>query len=129
MTITGTHADDSKATLDVYLADYRSSNADHYYIDKWQWVDLTPLGEVKSITFEISSNHANDWGMTTPGYFCMDNFGGTPDESASIRHTNGSTNVVEVARYTLDGQRIDTPTRGVNIIRMSDGTTRKEVVK
>ena len=35
----------------------------------------------------------------------------------------------ETARYTLDGKRTSQPRRGVNIIRMSDGTTRKVVVK
>lgn len=34
-----------------------------------------------------------------------------------------------VARYDLNGRRIAKPVRGVNILRMSDGTTRKVVVK
>lgn len=37
--------------------------------------------------------------------------------------------VHEVARYNLNGQPIDTPERGINIIRYSDGSTRKVVVK
>lgn len=35
----------------------------------------------------------------------------------------------EVARYTLDGQQINAPQKGVNIVKMSDGTTRKVIVK
>ncbi len=31
--------------------------------------------------------------------------------------------------YTLDGKRISEPQKGVNIVRMNDGTTRKVVVK
>ena len=31
--------------------------------------------------------------------------------------------------YTLDGKRLDAPQKGVNIIRMSDGTTRKVIVR
>lgn len=130
LTITAIKADDSSATLDVFLADYRSSNAaDHYYINKWQWVDLTSFGEVKSLSFEVTSNHANDWGMTTPGYFCMDNFGGTPDESAGVARTHLRGTSTELSRHTLGGQRISTPQRGINIVRMSDGTTRKVLVK
>ena len=34
-----------------------------------------------------------------------------------------------VARYNMKGERIDTPQEGVNILRMSDGTTRKVWVK
>ena len=37
--------------------------------------------------------------------------------------------VFEVARYDMQGRRITAPQRGINIIRMSDGTTRKVVVK
>ena len=35
----------------------------------------------------------------------------------------------DVEWYTIDGKRIDKPTRGVNIIKMSDGTTRKVIIK
>ncbi len=129
LTITGNHADDSQSTLEVYLADYRSENeGNHYYIKQWQWVDLSALGEVKSVNFTISSSRNNDWGMTTPGYFCMDNFGGEPDESTGICHpltvAQGAT-----THYTLDGKRLATPQRGLNIVRMSDGTVRKVMVK
>ena len=31
--------------------------------------------------------------------------------------------------YTLDGRRLDAPQKGLNIIRMSNGTTRKVFVK
>ena len=37
--------------------------------------------------------------------------------------------VHEVARYNMQGQRISVPERGINIVRMSDGTTRKVMVK
>ena len=36
--------------------------------------------------------------------------------------------VVETARYTLDGRRITTPQKGVNIVKYSDGRVSKEVV-
>lgn len=36
---------------------------------------------------------------------------------------------VEVARFSADGKRISAPQKGINIIRMSDGSTRKVVVK
>ncbi len=131
LTATGTHADGTTATVEVYLADYRSANeADHYYIDYWQWVDLSGLGEVSSITFAISSSRANDWGMTTPGYFCMDNFGGQPDETVGISHNLTTTqNTCTVSRHTIDGKAISAPQRGINIVRMGDGTTRKVIVR
>jgi hypothetical protein len=36
---------------------------------------------------------------------------------------------IEVARYNINGHRISSPQRGINIVRMSDGTTRKVLVK
>ncbi len=37
--------------------------------------------------------------------------------------------VEETARFTLDGKPISSPQRGINIIRMSDGTIKKILVK
>lgn len=36
---------------------------------------------------------------------------------------------IVVGRYTIDGKRISEPQRGLNILKMSDGTTRKVLVK
>ena len=40
-----------------------------------------------------------------------------------------SDNVSETARYTIDGQLISSPQKGVNIVKMSDGSTRKVIVR
>lgn len=40
-----------------------------------------------------------------------------------------SENIKEVARYTIDGRRINEPQAGINIVKMSDGTTVKVLVK
>ena len=48
-----------------------------------------------------------------------------------VRDVNTDTemNVHEVLRYTIDGRMIRTGQHGINIIRMSDGSTRKVLVK
>ena len=38
-------------------------------------------------------------------------------------------NAVEVARYDIHGRLLSEPTPGINIVKMSNGTTRKEIVK
>ena len=38
-------------------------------------------------------------------------------------------NLREVARYTLDGRMITTPQKGINIVKLSDGSTIKVNVK
>lgn len=43
--------------------------------------------------------------------------------------TANDADVHEVARYAADGRRISKPQQGVNIVRYSDGTTRKVVVE
>ena len=47
----------------------------------------------------------------------------------SIASATSSSTATEVARYNLSGQKLATPTKGINIVKYSDGTTRKEVVK
>ena len=49
----------------------------------------------------------------------------TPDAITEV--INGD--ATEVARYSVDGRRITSPEPGVNIVVMSDGTTRKVLVK
>lgn len=39
----------------------------------------------------------------------------------------GSDNAHEVARYSLDGKRVDANHRGVAIVKMSDGTAKKVI--
>lgn len=60
--------------IEIYLADYRfDDNAKDYILDYWKWFDLTDLGAVKQLTFQLSSSDVGDWGMNTPAYFCVDN--------------------------------------------------------
>ncbi len=49
--------------------------------------------------------------------------------ATGIRGTVSDVNVTEVSRYTIDGRQISTPVKGLNIVKMSDGTTRKVIVK
>ena len=89
LTATGKNASgQTVGTLDFYLADYRFDNPeDDYVLDTWEWFDLSPLGEVATISFSLSSTKSNYGGMITPAYFCMDNFNGggaAPDEPPYI---------------------------------------------
>ncbi len=42
--------------------------------------------------------------------------------------SQNQSNITEVARYTIDGYRILTPQKGINIVKYSDGSVRKEMV-
>lgn len=47
----------------------------------------------------------------------------------TVKTTNGSSNATVVQRYNAAGQLIPVPARGLNILKMSDGTVKKEVKK
>mgnify|MGYP003185948692 FL=1 len=50
-------------------------------------------------------------------------------DATGIDKTTTSTDVKEVSRYSLNGQRLAVPVKGLNIVKYSDGTARKVVVK
>lgn len=50
-------------------------------------------------------------------------------QATGITGTQTSADIREIARYTIDGKRINQPQRGVNIVKYSDGTVKKVVVK
>lgn len=50
-------------------------------------------------------------------------------DPTSIESINTAKDIKETSSYTLDGQRLDHPRRGLNIVKYSDGTVRKILVK
>lgn len=51
------------------------------------------------------------------------------DPTTGIVSTKNDINKVEVSRYDIKGQRLNAPRKGINIVRYSDGTTEKIVVR
>lgn len=64
----------STDSVNFYLADYRfEDNSLDYVVDDWQFVDLSSLGPVDSLSFTLTSTDNSPlYGMNTPAYFCMD---------------------------------------------------------
>ena len=61
-------------SVEFYLADYRfEDNSLDYIVDTWEYVDLTPLGNVDSLIFRLSSSDVGENGINTPLFFCLDN--------------------------------------------------------
>ena len=128
--LTVTADDDDERTVEFYLADYRSANADeHSYVSDWQWVDLSTLGKVKELSFHLESSRSNAWGYTTPLYFCMDNLGGEAPVVVPEGIRRVSADKAPSQRFDLNGRQIDKPMRGLNIIRQQDGSVRKVLVR
>lgn len=66
------------------------------YIHEWTYVDLSVLGQVDVVTFQMLGSKQNTHGMTTPAYFCMDNFGAAAAEG--IDNTAAESNAVKAIR-------------------------------
>ena len=69
LTATGYLAEEPTGTCEIYLA------KDGEIMSDWNYFDLSSLGIVDEIHFTLSSSDTGDWGMNTPAYFCIDNFG------------------------------------------------------
>ena len=54
---------------------------------------------------------------------------GESEITTGIEEAAQAVEATETARYSVDGRRLAAPQRGLNIVKMSDGTTRKVVVK
>lgn len=56
-----------------YLADFRfEDNSLDYIVKDWQWVDLSALGKVDSVVYDMESSDVGEFGINTPTYFCID---------------------------------------------------------
>ena len=50
-------------------------------------------------------------------------------DATGIDKTTTSTDVEEVVRYSVNGQRLSAPTKGLNIVKYSDGSVKKVAVR
>lgn len=108
--------------VDFYLA------KDGKIVNEWTKVDLTPLGAVDYVDFSMDSSDKGAYGINTPTYFCLDNMKSelTNDTPSGIDNIETDVeNVTVVAIYTIDGIKVDRIQPGINILKMSDGTSRK----
>ena len=134
LTVTGIDCNGQETgTVEYYLADFRDPQQS-YIISDWRWVDLSTLGLVKRLEFSLSSSDNGAWSMNTPAYFCMDNLGGEKPEYEEPIITSISTvapqlDVVPVGVYSVSGAPQQGLQPGVNIVKYSDGSTKKILVK
>lgn len=85
-----------------------------------KWVDNVPLTGVH--TYAVSSLYKGDNESVA---MSVDVEWGTD----AVENIGTVSDAVEIARYDMYGRRVSRPVKGVNIVRMSDGTIRKVIVK
>lgn len=94
--IHGVAPDESERTVEVTLAEYTNGNLT---INRgWRYVDLTPLGEVNELYFTMESTDSGDYGMNTPGYFCLDKLMVKPATSSSVNAVATDSNAISYDR-------------------------------
>jgi hypothetical protein len=72
-----------------YLADYRfANNALDYVVNTWQYFNLSNLGIVDSIKFNMYSSDTSGGFINTPTFFGMDDFSTSPSNSVGIIKSN-----------------------------------------
>lgn len=86
LTITGRDAADAiTGSVEFALADYRDpNNALDYIVMDWVIVDLSGLGTVAALEFELASSDVGQFGMNTPAYFALDDLVFVPEPGTAL---------------------------------------------
>lgn len=111
--------------FDESVIQVRASNKETNHA---KWYDVGLQEGITKLSFNISSRK-NDWGFY--------NFGNSQTITKTIKvitptgigQISNNNDVKEVSRYSVNGQRLTAPTKGLNIVKYSDGSVRKEIVK
>lgn len=84
-----------------------------------------------SSTYEEGLYTLNDPGDTKSEKrcLCMRLILETPGGSTVILGLNGSDKPVAMQYFSLDGKKLSAPQKGINVVKMSDGTSKKVLVK
>ena len=81
--------------------------------------------DAKKCTIYVPKGTYGDYRSSEFGYF--ENI--VEFDATGIDKTTTSTDVEEVARYSVNGQRLVGPTKGLNIVKYSDGSVKKVAVE
>lgn len=107
LVVTGYDASDNEVgTVTYTLAEAKDDVIS--YVKAWRWVDLSSLGTVAAIETKMTSTKVNDYGMTTPAYFCIDDLGGVAPETDAAMAT---ADVIPTAIVGVDAD-VNTPANG-----------------
>ena len=81
--------------------------------------------DAKKCTVYVPKGTYDDYWLSEFGYF--ENI--VEFDATSIDKVNTSTNAKEVSRYSVNGQRLSSPAKGLNIVKYSDGSVKKVAIQ
>ena len=91
------------------------------------YLACTSSGSNNYLKTSNSNNGYDNWVQTQPLVDITDDIDEATNVSAPPTKTDETAE--ETARYNLQGQQLNEPQRGVNIVRMSDNTAHKTLVR
>ena len=100
----------------------------YVYAEKVPKIGSNVFGEVdaKKCTLYVPMGTRDDYWLSLFGDY-FENI--VEFDATGIDKTTTSTDVEEVARYSVNGQRLVGPTKGLNIVKYSDGSVKKVAVE
>lgn len=127
-------AEDKSATIDLSHVATDADNFDAAIVKSVKNVSDAEVLDAKMLNGSLVINAKKQGKSTITVQFNSN--GKLADATFTVNVTSATgvegikaENVVEVARFNAEGKRIAAPEKGVNIIRMSDGTVRKVIIK
>ena len=88
--------------------------------------DVFERVDAKKCTLYVPMGTYDDYRLSYFGHY-FENI--VEFDATGIDKTTTSTDVEEVARYSVNGQRLSAPTKGLNIVKYSDGSVKKVAVQ
>ena len=123
------------ANREIVMADFREDR--NYKMDEWTFVDLSWIANADSLNFIALSDDAGEYGINTPTYFCMDDFGANAPlnsignsfaetlsidayfDAAGILNLNCESRILDVCVYDMAGRLVKNVSANDNSVSMS----------
>lgn len=122
----------------LVFAAYSASDRYFYVAPGTEVIASEAFSRKESVTNGVQCYWTNVYLPSTVKYIAPDAFKDIrgvvrvyDDSASAIKEWSNTTSeeVEEVARYNLAGIRLESPENGINIIKMSDGSSKKALVK
>ena len=81
LTAVGVAANGTEKRVSINLIEF--TDGELKALNDWTFFDLSSLGKVTSVYFELNSSDSGAYGMNTAAYFCMDKFQVKAEDSAA----------------------------------------------
>lgn len=111
----GVAEDGTEKTAEITLISYTDGML--HAIRNWKYWDLSSLGKVKSVYFNLTSTDASAYGSNTAVYFCLDKFMVKKPVASGVTSVNSANNII----YDRMAQTISLSGDGFGVIYNADG--------